>query len=121
MYSQTVNFSDTTWEKLGDVRDSALVTPTQYESGPTGRTMTRIAALGGVSARPATVNRRGAFDRARAPGATGLGRPSWLARVRRVAAPRRTTGRSIAAVAVEIMIIAGGIGTDRRVRRASEV
>jgi hypothetical protein len=41
--------------------------------------------------------------------------------VRRVAAPRRTTGRSIAAVAVEIMIIAGGIGTDRRVRRASEV
>lgn len=42
-------------------------------------------------------------------------------RVRRVAAPRRTTGRSIAAVAVEIAIIAGGIGTDRRVRRASEV
>ena len=81
MYSQTVNFSDTTWEKLGDVRDSALVTPTQYESGPTGRTMTRIAALGGVSARPATVHRRGAFDRARAQlCATGLGRPSWLAR-----------------------------------------
>ena len=80
MYSQTVNFSDTTWEKLGDVRDSALVTPAQYESGPTGRTMTRIAALGGASARPATVHRRGAFDRARAPGATGLGRPSWLAR-----------------------------------------
>ena len=95
MYSQTVNFSDTTWEKLGDVRDSALVTPTQYESGPTGRTMTRIAALGGVSARPATVNRRGAFDRARAPGATGLGRPSWLARENLKRAPNRGNTRRV--------------------------
>ena len=71
------------------------VTPAQYESGPTGRTMTRIAALGGVSARPATVNRRGAFDRARAPGATGLGRPSWLARENLKRAPNRGNTRRV--------------------------